>query len=221
MANCPHCGSGHLQMIRETNVSWGRAVAGWALFGIVGGAVGAVTGEERNVNACLDCGTTWKATELYKTIKLIKELTGVTLSLGIDNNRIFMNEVIPEITNYLREKTEIKNQFEREKKKIKLKGHKIGWWLGIAFSFISSLSIILFEGKASYAFLFFWLSFYFAGISGSFIGNFIYSRFFKQWIAQKNRKLIADENSKKTQLESKFQNKVKYLKVNILNQKSK
>ncbi len=67
MANCPNCGSNHIQLQRETNVNWGRAAAGWALFGVVGGAVGAVTGEDRNVNACLDCGTTWKAADVYKT----------------------------------------------------------------------------------------------------------------------------------------------------------
>lgn len=77
MANCPNCGSEHIQLKKDTNVNWGRAVAGWALFGIVGGAVGAVTGEDRNVNACLDCGTAWKAADLYKTCQLIKNLTGV------------------------------------------------------------------------------------------------------------------------------------------------
>ena len=54
MANCPNCGSDHIQLKKETNVNWGRAAAGWALFGVVGGAVGSVTGEDRNVNACLD-----------------------------------------------------------------------------------------------------------------------------------------------------------------------
>jgi hypothetical protein len=40
MANCPNCGSNHIQLKKETNVSWGRAAAGWALFGVVGGALG-------------------------------------------------------------------------------------------------------------------------------------------------------------------------------------
>ena len=53
MANCPNCGSNHIQIKQETDVNWGRAITGYALFGIVGGAVGAVTGEDRNVNACL------------------------------------------------------------------------------------------------------------------------------------------------------------------------
>ncbi len=75
MANCPNCGSDHIQIIRETNVSWGRAVAGWALFGVVGGVVGAVTGEDRNAISCLNCGTSWKAADLYKTLQVIKQLT--------------------------------------------------------------------------------------------------------------------------------------------------
>ena len=88
MANCPNCGSSHIQLKRETNVNWGRTVAGWALFGVVGGAVGAVTGEDRNANACLDCGTSWKATDLFKTLQTIKNLTGETLDLAKEEDRL-------------------------------------------------------------------------------------------------------------------------------------
>ena len=53
MANCPNCGSNDIQLKRETDVNWGGAAVGYALFGVVGGAVGAVTGDDRNVNACI------------------------------------------------------------------------------------------------------------------------------------------------------------------------
>ncbi len=89
MANCPNCGSEHIQLKKDTNVDWGRAVAGWALFGVVGGAVGAVTGEDRNANVCLDCGTSWKAADLYQTRQVIKNLTGVTLDLSCEKDRLF------------------------------------------------------------------------------------------------------------------------------------
>ena len=114
MANCPNCGSNHIQLKKETNVSWGRAVAGWALFGVVGGAVGAVTGEDRNVNACLDCGTSWKAGDLYKTIQVIKNSTGESLDLAIEKDRLFMNEFMVELSPYLEE---ISKQ-EKEGKKL-------------------------------------------------------------------------------------------------------
>jgi hypothetical protein len=94
MANCPQCGSEHIQLKRETNVNWGRAVAGWALFGVVGGAVGSVTGKDRNVNACLDCGTTWKAADLYKTVQTVNGLIGVKIDLSLEDNRSFLNEFI-------------------------------------------------------------------------------------------------------------------------------
>lgn len=80
MANCPNCGSEHITLKRETNVSWGRAIAGWALFGVVGGAVGAVTGEDRNVNACLTCGASWKAANLFQVIQTIKKFTESSLA---------------------------------------------------------------------------------------------------------------------------------------------
>ena len=92
MANCPNCGSPHIQDRRESNISWGRAVAGWALFGIVGGAVGGVTGDDRHVNVCLDCGTNWKASDLYKSREVLKSYTGIVLDLSEEKDRVCLNE---------------------------------------------------------------------------------------------------------------------------------
>lgn len=101
MANCPNCGSDHIQLKPETNVSWGRAAAGYALFGVVGGAVGAATGEDRNVNACLDCGTSWKAQDLHKMIAIIERLTGIKLDLAYSEDRLFLNDFMIELSPYL------------------------------------------------------------------------------------------------------------------------
>jgi hypothetical protein len=95
-AHCPNCGSSHLQIRKDTNVNWGRAAAGWALFGAVGGAVGAITGEDKNSIACLNCGTTWKAQDLFKIREVIREKTGRTLDLSKDNDRHFMKRFIDE-----------------------------------------------------------------------------------------------------------------------------
>jgi hypothetical protein len=103
MANCPSCGSDHIQLKKETNVSWGRAAAGWVLFGVVGGAVGAITGEDRNVNACLNCGISWKAGDLYKTIQIIKSSTGINLNLARDKDRLYLNTFMVELSPYLEE----------------------------------------------------------------------------------------------------------------------
>jgi hypothetical protein len=113
MANCPNCGSSHINLKKETNVSWGRAVAGWALFGVVGGAVGAITGEDRNVNACLDCGTSWKATDLYKTLQIIKNATGVTLDLAKEPDRLYMNSFMAELGSYLKSISNVEKQAEQ------------------------------------------------------------------------------------------------------------
>ncbi|WP_017653346.1 hypothetical protein [Fortiea contorta] len=101
MANCPNCGSNHIQIKQETDVNWGRAIAGYALFGVVGGAVGAVTGEDRNVNACLDCGTSWKAQDLYKLLQVIEDYTGEKLNLARERDRSYMNKFISKIIPYL------------------------------------------------------------------------------------------------------------------------
>jgi len=113
MANCPNCGSSHIALKNETNINWGRAVAGWALFGVVGGAVGAVTGEDRNANACLNCGTTWKAADLYKILRVIKNSTGVTLDLRRKRDRAYMNCFLAEVSPYIEAISEAEKQANR------------------------------------------------------------------------------------------------------------
>ena len=110
MANCPNCGSGHIQLKQETDVNWGNAIVGYALFGVVGAAVGAVTGEDRNVNACLDCGTSWKAEDLFKLLQIIKDCTGAELNLAIYHDRVYMNKFISEVGSYLKEIPEIEKK---------------------------------------------------------------------------------------------------------------
>ncbi|MCG6136200.1 MAG: hypothetical protein MET45_16380 [Nostoc sp. LLA-1] len=113
MANCPNCGSNHIQLVRETNVNWGRAVAGWALFGVVGGAVGAVTGEDRNAISCLDCGTSWKASDLYKTLQVIENLTDITIDLTSKEDRLFLNKFIYEVNPYIEAISETQKKAEK------------------------------------------------------------------------------------------------------------
>lgn len=113
MAHCPNCGSEHIQLKRETDVNWGRAAAGWALFGVVGGAVGAVTGEDRNANACLNCGTSWKAADLYKTLQIIKSLTGEQLDLVEEEDRLYMNSFMSEVGPYLESVSAVEKKAEK------------------------------------------------------------------------------------------------------------
>jgi hypothetical protein len=162
MANCPNCGSDHIALKKETNVNWGRAIAGWALFGVVGGAVGAVTGEDRTVNACLDCGTSWKAADLYKLIKIIEMYTNNTVDLSKEKHRIYMDRFTSKVSPYI-ESITISNQksntlIKRVKEKVsKNDGEACSWGctvsimmffisLGVLFSsvmaFISGIAII-------------------------------------------------------------------------------
>lgn len=149
MANCPNCGSSHIQLIRETNVNWGRTVAGWALFGVVGGAVGAVTGEDRNANACLDCGTSWKATDLFKTLQTIKNLTGEILDLAREEDRLYMNNFMREfgssleaISNIEKKANNLVSEAEKNKSESAAKGCSFGCLtsIGGCVSLASSIS---------------------------------------------------------------------------------
>lgn len=133
MANCPNCGSDHIHLKADTSVNWGRAVAGWALFGVVGGAVGAVTGDDRNTNACLNCGTSWKAADLYKTLQTIKNLTGASLDLSKENHRsymnIFMSDVgssIEALSNIEKKANNLVSEAENKKSESATKGCSFG-----------------------------------------------------------------------------------------------
>lgn len=147
MAHCPNCGSDHVQLKKETEVNWGRAAAGWALFGVVGGAVGAMTGEDRNVNACLDCGTSWKAADLYKTLQTIKSLTGETLNLVREEHREYMNSFMSEVGPSLGAVSEIEKKYAKliaDKKKTLNKGAATG----CGYGFIVWLIFIFFRADS-------------------------------------------------------------------------
>lgn len=114
MANCPNCGSPDITLKRETNVSWGRALVGYAVFGVVGGAVGAVTGEDRNVNACLDCGSTWKAETLYQILQMIKNTTNIKLDLSIEIDRTYLNQFVKEVSPYIEYASKARSDAEKK-----------------------------------------------------------------------------------------------------------
>lgn len=171
MANCPNCGSNHIQLKRESKVNWGRAVAGWALLGIVGGAVGAVTGEDRNTNVCLNCGTSWKATDLYKTLQIIKKSTGKNLNLEKEEDRIYMDDFMLEISPYLEEISKQEKEGQKlinEAENKSLESTASGCGGGCLISFASLLGL---AGTASGLTIFLWL--FIPPIVGALIGGLV------------------------------------------------
>jgi hypothetical protein len=100
--SCPKCGSSHITLFNQANVSWGRAVTGWILFGPIGAAVGAVTGNDRTSNVCLNCGESWKASDLYIVLQTIRTLLNVDLNLSKNDHRdylsVFFMDVAPHIS---------------------------------------------------------------------------------------------------------------------------
>jgi len=140
MANCPNCGSDHIQLKPSLSVSWGRALAGYALFGLVGGAVGAVTGESKEVNCCLDCGTSWKAQDLYNVIQTLKNLTGVSLDLSRKNHRAFLNDFTLALPTKLEAITQAEKKgielIKQTKMEAESKGVTVGFKIGCVASII-------------------------------------------------------------------------------------
>ena len=153
MANCPNCGSNDIQIKTDSrqNVNWGRAIAGWALFGVVGGAVGAVTGKGRSetitANVCLNCGTIWDAATLYKLLQNIESVTTVELDLSLKKDRdrmnIFINEIHPLVDKAKKSKATSKSIRELTPSDIAL-GRNIFRILGIIGLFLSALGFAIF-----------------------------------------------------------------------------
>jgi hypothetical protein len=119
MANCPNCGCSDIQIKRETNISWGRAIAGWAVFGALGGAVGAVTGEDRNVNACLDCGATWKAELLHRSIQEFKQDIGEKINLENLAHREMLKNYVDARSRVFELNNQLDEEIRKQKKSIK------------------------------------------------------------------------------------------------------
>lgn len=82
MANCPKCGSSHIQLDSSFDKTWGSTVVGWALFGTVGAAVGAMSEATKQKSVvCLSCGNLWQPSDLYVVTETIKETLGYSVDL--------------------------------------------------------------------------------------------------------------------------------------------
>ena len=150
MANCPNCGSPHIQDRRESNINWGRAVAGWALFGIVGGAVGGVTGDDRHVNVCLDCGTNWKASDLYKSRQVLKSYTGIVLDLSEEKDRACLDEFMQIMEKFIDNLQEAKENSEQIIKDVELLLGFTGF--GVIIGMIFAITGLFTSGLGSFIF---------------------------------------------------------------------
>lgn len=220
MANCPNCGSEHVQLTRDTNVSWGHAVAAWDLV-FVGMADMLIMeenrkGEDHNVNSCMNCGTSWKAVTLYATLQIIKQLTTLKLDLSMDNHRAFMKEVIPEITIYSDSISKVEKEIKININAVETRGAAVGIVVGF---FISLIMIIIYSEK-SQGFLVFVLTFIiglfiyfiFFGAIGAFFGS-LFDKFGDKKEKEKSiNKVICAGKEKNSKIESDFQTKVKQIK---------
>lgn len=158
MAVCPKCGSSHITLTRDTEINWGRAIVGWAAFGIVGAAVAGVTGKDRNSVSCLDCWASWRAADVFSIVQLVKESTGKNLDLTLENHRFYLERFISELSPYI--DSEISKAKDQSNKIILEAKNNVGpntqagclvggllllilFFLSIAFPFPSSLVILV------------------------------------------------------------------------------
>ncbi|MEM8719639.1 MAG: hypothetical protein AAGE84_10060 [Cyanobacteria bacterium P01_G01_bin.39] len=115
------------------------------MFGVVGGVAGAVTGEDRNANACLDCGTSWRAADLYKTLQIIENITDTKLDLAYEEDRNFINDFINEINPYIEKisKAEKNERFVIKKSKDELATYPATFFLYAAIWYLFGFGIYL------------------------------------------------------------------------------
>ncbi len=71
-----------------------------------------MTVEARNANTCLDCNTSWKAADLYKSIQIIKNITVETLNL-VREDRDYMNRFMSEVGSFLGAISEVEKKYAK------------------------------------------------------------------------------------------------------------
>ena len=86
MANCPNCGSSGIQ--KSDRTTW-----------VFDTSTKFMT--ECADNSCLGCGETWNPKILYSNIKLIEELTDITLDLSQKKHRSFRDKFNTEMKPYI------------------------------------------------------------------------------------------------------------------------
>lgn len=114
MANCPNCGSSHIQLSTQTKVNWGTTTAVYALAEVFDVNVYGVATDSKNVNICLDCGKSWSAESLFRLIKLSENFTGIKLDLSDDQDRELLQAVIPILDKYAKLTNTAKQGFINE-----------------------------------------------------------------------------------------------------------
>lgn len=98
MANCPNCGSDHIQLITETNVNWGATAGLWALADAFDMSVYGVATKETQANCCVNCGSKWLASDLYYVIQMLETLLEIKIDLSQKNDRSLLNQAYQFLT---------------------------------------------------------------------------------------------------------------------------
>lgn len=204
MAHCPTCGSDHIQLKKDSNVSWGRAIAGWALFGVVGGAVGAVTGDNKDSNSCLNCGTSWKAKDLYKILEIIKSSIGFPLNLMLDSHRTFLKNFMEEIGPLLEQLSKFDEKVAKDISKIKSKDSE-NTAQGCSYGCFIAVGLIFAIGAVAPALAL--LALIILPIVGLYMGNKL-DQGNKPKIEQKSEALKEDSNKERQIIESDIEARI-------------
>jgi hypothetical protein len=114
MTYCPNCGSGNIYLKRQTTFVYG-AVGNRNSFVAAGGT------DENYQNACMNCGHTWDAKELFNTLKLASGIVEQEIDLRYPKHRLFIQELSQELSSYLYSEGKLQDEMNGKMKASKLK----------------------------------------------------------------------------------------------------
>lgn len=103
MTYCPNCGSGNIYVKRQTTFGYG-AIGNRNSFIAAGGT------DESYQNACMNCGHTWDAKELFNILKLASGIAEQEIDLRYPKHRLFIQEISQELSNYLYLEEKLKSE---------------------------------------------------------------------------------------------------------------
>lgn len=175
MANCPNCGSDHIQLITETNVNWGATAGLWALADAFDMSVYGVATKETQANCCLNCGNKWLASDLYYAIQMLETLLEIKIDLSQKNDRSLLNQALP-IFNTYSKKISSKSEHLKTKTTGTLQLGCLVWFVAIGLTLFAGVKTPILYLLIPTGTFFIW----------GFIKNMIE-------ISNKNRKIEAEE----------------------------
>lgn len=128
MVYCPNCGSENIYLKCQTTFAYG-GVGNRNSFVAAGGT------DENYQNACMNCGHTWDAKQLFTILKLASGMIEQEIDLRYQLHRLYIQEVSEELSSYLYLEGKLKDEVSSKVTASQL-NHQHSCWIPVVLGII-------------------------------------------------------------------------------------